>query len=131
MSYSAPKGIRRTFSMCFKNGTMKLLTLFGMTVLIASSVLGETPIYRDPSKPSEMRIDDLLGRMTLKEKVGQMNIPTCYSTEIGWGLGSERPYLWDDPNKENRDIQLQGCLKWAEGTHNDVFGPGGGFFTLA
>ena len=40
-------------------------------------------------------------------------------------------YLWDDPSKANRDKQLAGCFKWAEGTHNDVFGPGGGFFTLS
>jgi beta-glucosidase len=29
-------------------------------------------IYRDPSQPIERRVDDLLGRMTLAEKVGQM-----------------------------------------------------------
>jgi len=33
--------------------------------------------------------------------------------------------------KEVRDKQLEGCRKWAEGTHNTVFGPGGGFFTLS
>ncbi|KPL14381.1 MAG: hypothetical protein AMS26_10980 [Bacteroides sp. SM23_62] len=70
--------------------------------------------------------------MTLEEKVGQMNIPTCYSTELGWGLDSDAPYLWDmEDTKEVRDKQLAGCRKWAEGTHNDVLGPGGGFFTLS
>ncbi len=29
-------------------------------------------IYKDPSEPIEARIKDLLSRMTLKEKVGQM-----------------------------------------------------------
>ena len=29
-------------------------------------------IYRDPNQPIESRIRDLLSRMTLKEKVGQM-----------------------------------------------------------
>jgi beta-glucosidase len=33
--------------------------------------------------------------------------------------------------REVRDKQLDGCRKWAEGTHNNVFGPGGGFFTLS
>lgn len=102
-----------------------------MAVLISTAVYGQTPVYRDSSQPIDKRVDDLLSRMTLKEKVGQMNIPTCYSTEIGWGLGSRTPPLWDDPSKENRDKQLEGCKKWAEGTHNDVFGPGGGFFTLS
>jgi len=31
-----------------------------------------SPLYRDPSQPIERRVDDLLSRMTLAEKVGQM-----------------------------------------------------------
>jgi len=92
----------------------------------------EIPLYKNPLYPVEQRLNDLLSRMTLEEKVGQMNIPTCYSTELGWGLKSDVPYLWDmKDTKEVRDKQLEGCRKWAEGTHNTVFGPGGGFFTLS
>lgn len=92
----------------------------------------ETPLYKNPLFPVEERLSDLLSRMTLQEKVGQMNIPTCYSSELGWGLNSDAPYLWDmKDTKEVRDKQLDGCRKWAEGTHNTVFGPGGGFFTLS
>ena len=94
--------------------------------------LPEVPLYKNPAFPIEQRISDLLSRMTLEEKVGQMNIPTCYSTELGWGLDSDAPYLWDmEDTKEVRDKQLAGCRKWTEGTHNDVMGPGGGFFTLS
>jgi beta-glucosidase len=90
------------------------------------------PLYKNPIFPLEERLNDLLSRMTLEEKVGQMNIPTCYSPEIGWGLNSNAPYLWDmKDTKEVREKQLEGCRKWAAGTHNDVFGPGGGFFTLS
>jgi len=92
----------------------------------------ETPVYKNPLCPIEQRVIDLLSRMTLEEKVGQMNIPTCYSTDLGWGLHSNAPYLWDmKDTREVRDKQLDGCRKWAEGTHNNVFGPGGGFFTLS
>jgi beta-glucosidase len=91
----------------------------------------DTAFYKNPSCPVEQRIDDLISRMTLEEKVGQMNIPTCYKTELGWGLGSDTPPLWENPTKEARDKQLEGCRKWAEGTHNNIFGPGGGFFTLS
>jgi beta-glucosidase len=92
----------------------------------------ETPVYKNPLYPTEQRVSDLLSRMTLEEKVGQMNIPTCYSTDLGWGLHSHAPYLWDmKDTREVRDKQLDGCRKWAEGTHNNVFGPGGGFFTLS
>lgn len=31
------------------------------------------PIYRDPTRPIEMRVQDLLGRMTLEEKVAQLH----------------------------------------------------------
>jgi peptidoglycan/xylan/chitin deacetylase (PgdA/CDA1 family) len=48
----------------------------------------DTLAYKNPLLPINQRIDDLLSRMTLKEKVGQMNIPTCYSMELGYGLGS-------------------------------------------
>jgi beta-glucosidase len=90
------------------------------------------PLYKNPIYPIEQRVSDLLSRMTLEEKVGQMNIPTCYSSELGWGLNSNAPYMWDMENtKEVREKQLEGCRKWAEGTHNTVFGPGGGFFTLS
>ncbi len=91
----------------------------------------DTPIYKNPSCPIEQRIDDLISRMTLKEKIGQLNIPCCYLSEIGWGLHSHAPSLWETTTREIRDKQIEGCRKWAEGTHNDVFGPGGGFFTLS
>ena len=91
----------------------------------------ETPVYKNALLPINQRIEDLISRMTLKEKVGQMNIPTAYSSDLGSGLGSKAGYLWDDPSKANRDKQLEGCRKWAEGTHNNLFGPGGGFFTLS
>lgn len=32
----------------------------------------ETCIYKDPNAPIEVRVKDLLSRMTLKEKVAQM-----------------------------------------------------------
>ncbi|HUX96796.1 MAG TPA: glycoside hydrolase family 3 C-terminal domain-containing protein [Bacteroidales bacterium] len=95
-------------------------------------VTGQTPIYKNSNYPVEQRIDDLLSRMTLEEKVGQMNIPTCYSTKLGWGFNTDAPYLWEmKDTREVRDKQLDGCRKWTEGTHNNIMGPGGGFFTLS
>src|SRR5688572_8818844 len=31
-----------------------------------------TPLYRDPAAPLEARVEDLLGRMTLEEKIAQI-----------------------------------------------------------
>ncbi len=47
------------------------------TTAAATSTTTTTPAvepYRDPSLPIEDRIDDLLGRMTLDEKIGQMTL---------------------------------------------------------
>jgi len=73
------------------------------------------PLYLDPSQPVEKRIDDLMSRMTLKEKVGQLNMPCVYVHELG----------------NNIPAKTEACKKYAEGTYTDEIGPGGGFFTLA
>src|ERR1044072_7519035 len=46
------------------------LALFAGTA--SAQVSQARPPYLDPTLPIERRIDDLLGRMTLEEKVGQM-----------------------------------------------------------
>jgi beta-glucosidase len=48
--------------------------LAGGSGLLASpvSTSAERPHYKDPSQPVERRVEDLLARMTLEEKVGQM-----------------------------------------------------------
>jgi len=73
------------------------------------------PIYLDPSQPIERRVDDLLGRMTLKEKVGQLNLPAVYVDGLG---------------KTNSE-KTEASKRFAAGTYNPEIGPGCGFFTLA
>ena len=50
---------------------------------------GQAPIYLDPKRPVEERIDDLMSRMTLKEKVGQLNLPCVYVNDLGRDIPSE------------------------------------------
>ena len=73
------------------------------------------PLYRDASQPIDRRVEDLLGRMTLEEKVGQINMPCVYEG----GLGKTIPE------------KTEGVQKFAAGTLIKGFGPGGGFFTLS
>jgi beta-glucosidase len=75
----------------------------------------EAPIYLDPKQPIEKRVEDLMGRMTLKEKVGQLNLPCVYVDQLGKTI----------PEKMNA------CRRFAAGTYTDEIGPGCGFFTLA
>ena len=99
----------------------RLLPVFftGAATILAVGVLkaqtGKAPLYLDPNQPIERRVDDLLSRMTLKEKVGQLNLPCVYVDELGK----------DIPSK------MEACRKFAAGTYTREIGPGCGFFTLA
>src|SRR5262245_56050832 len=73
------------------------------------------PTYRDPTQPIANRVEDLLGRMTLEEKVGQMNMPCVYEEALGKTI----------PEK------TEAVRRFAAGTLLPGFGPGGGFFTLS
>jgi beta-glucosidase len=75
----------------------------------------ELPVYLNPKEPVAKRVDDLLHRMTLKEKVGQLNLPCVYVDELGK----------DIPAK------MAACKRFAAGTYTEEIGPGCGFFTLA
>ena len=74
-----------------------------------------SPIYLDPRQPIERRVDDLLGRMTLQEKVGQLNLPCVYVDQLGKSI----------------DAKMDACRRFAAGTYTNEIGPGCGFFTLA
>src|SRR6202167_234521 len=95
--------------------------MLGATLMAAGSLLvlsqssSEVPAYLKPDQPLERRVDDLLARMTLKEKVGQLNLPCVYVDQLGN----------DIPTK------TAACRRFAAGTYTDEIGPGSGFFTLA
>src|ERR1700733_11646211 len=91
-----------------------LVALFGALAPLAQSRADVLP-YLDPKRPINERIDDLMSRMTLKEKVGQLNLPCVYVDELGK----------DIPSK------LEACRRFAAGTYTREIGPGCGFFTLA
>jgi len=85
-----------------------LVLLFSSAVLFAQS-----PLYLDPHQPIEVRVRDLLGRMTLEEKLGQINMPCVYVDELGKGNATK----------------IESCRRFTEGTREQGVGPGGGFFT--
>lgn len=97
--------------------TLGFLAAIGMAVAGTAQqpAAGHDPVYLDPRQPIEVRVDDLLGRMTLKEKVGQLNLPCVYVDQLGRTI----------PEK------LAACKRFAAGTYTDEIGPGCGFFTLA
>jgi beta-glucosidase len=93
--------------------------LLGLTPSTSTRIYAQEsaaiPVYLDAQQPIERRVDDLLSRMTLKEKVGQLNLPCVYVDQLGKTM----------PEKMNA------CRRFAAGTYTDEIGPGCGFFTLA
>jgi beta-glucosidase len=85
------------------------------SVLVRSQLTTETAAYLDAHQPIDRRVEDLLDRMNLKEKIGQLNLPCVYVAELGK----------DIPSK------MQACRRFAAGTLTSEIGPGSGFFTLA
>ncbi|MBN2312371.1 MAG: glycoside hydrolase family 3 C-terminal domain-containing protein, partial [Sedimentisphaerales bacterium] len=86
--------------------------------------------YLDPGRPIDQRVEDLLSRMTLPEKVGQMNIPCTYKKRIGWGLNEKDVSMHTTLSPDVRARQIEGCKKFTAGSLAEGLGPGGGFFTL-
>lgn len=111
---TAPGGSRCCFDSKARLLTVAL-TLFLFSVRVRAQSNPNPPIYLDPSQPVERRVDDLMSRMTLKEKVGQLNLPCVYVDELGK----------DIPAK------MAACRRFAAGTYTSEIGPGCGFFTLA
>lgn len=82
---------------------------------VCAQTTAQPPVYLDPKRTVDERVDDLLSRMTLKEKVGQLNLPCVYVDALGK----------DIPSKQ------EACKRFAAGTYTQEIGPGSGFFTLA
>jgi hypothetical protein len=83
--------------------TSVTLVLLSAAVLVQSS--GKTPIYQDPTQPFRARVDDLMSRMTLKEKVGQLNMPCVYVDKLGKDI-PRKPW----PRSSMWPRVLQACL---------------------
>src|SRR6202034_1495428 len=70
--------LMRLLTVCIAQGDLVMKTLVvAFTLLLclrgASAQDAAPPAYLDPSKPTEQRIADLIGRMTLEEKAQQLN----------------------------------------------------------
>ena len=106
----------------FRPSAARIRRCLGVLAILIALVLpgilhtqSSVPIYLDSQQPIELRVNDLMSRMTLKEKVGQLNLPCVYVDDLGKTI----------PEK------LESCKRFAAGTQTSEIGPGAGFFTLA
>ena len=95
-------------------GAVILLSLLLNGVALSAQTDSSKPLYLDPTQPVELRVDDLMKRMTLKEKLGQLNLPCVYVDDLGKQI----------PEK------IEAVRKFTAGTYTSDIGPGSGFFTL-
>jgi beta-glucosidase len=101
-----------------RNGNFRRICFLLLAVnalRVSGQLANSSPIYLQSNQPIGLRVSDLLGRMSLKEKVGQLNVPAVYVGELGEGIPAK----------------MEGCRKFTAGTLTKEIGPGGGFFTLA
>ncbi len=73
----------------------------------------ELPVYQNPVFSIDQRVEDLLSRMTLEEKLGQLNMP--YPGELAKDLPA----------------RIDACRKFAEGRLVSNIGPAGGFWAAS
>jgi beta-glucosidase len=92
---------------------LQVLAWIGIVLYLPAA--DQAPVYLDSTQSIERRVEDLLSRMTLKEKVGQMNMPCVYEDALGPDIPSKREAL----------------RRFTLGTYTQEIGPGGGFFTAA
>jgi beta-glucosidase len=92
-----------------------VMTALLLPVAISAQAGSDLPPYLDSKQPIAVRIDDLMSRMTLKEKVGQLNLPCVYVRGLGQDIAAK----------------MAACRRFAAGTYTGEIGPGCGFFTLA
>jgi beta-glucosidase len=103
----------------YQRYTWQLILATGLALACAAKLRAQTsralPVYLDPTQPVERRVADLMSRMTLKEKVGQLNLTTLEGDDFGTSISEK----------------MDGAKKFAAGIFTDQVGPGAGFFGMA
>ncbi|MGB8478701.1 MAG: glycoside hydrolase family 3 C-terminal domain-containing protein [Acidobacteriaceae bacterium] len=104
---NAQRGGSRWFRGACKTAILMLMVASPSCRKAAAQSSSSTPIYLDTKQPISARVDDLMRCMTLKEKVGQLNIPAVYVDQFG---------------KTGRE-KMEACKKLVAGTYTSEIGP--------
>ena len=94
------------------------LAFLATATLLVASAHAQTPVYLDPTQPLDTRVDDLLGRLTLAEKISLVHADSKFTTAAIPRLGLPRRWLSDGPHGVREDV---GPDTWNPAGHTDDF----------
>lgn len=95
---------------------LKKLILF--FTFCAVPLFAETPLYLDASQPVEARVEDLLSRLTLDEKISLIHANSKFTVAGVERLGIPERYLSDGPHGVRQEI---GPHSWAPAGRTDDY----------
>ena len=71
---------------------------WGLSLIVAMPAVAQIPVYLDANKPIEDRIEDVLGRLTLEEKVALTHAQSKFSSAGVPRLGIPEMWTTDGPH---------------------------------
>lgn len=101
-----------------KSVSSNYLAVAAGILLATQSLPAEMPAYLDRSQPLEARVEDLLGRLTIEEKIQLCHADSKFTSAAIPRLGIPRRWLSDGPHGVREDV---GPDTWAVAGRTDDF----------